>query len=526
MTMRRRENNMPGLLAGDVDILPSTTKPPQLLRAKVSLQLVVAILLISATVRSEDLYFLQSAYAAGAGGTVFVHEVEVFNPASSPANLNVCWLPRGEDNSTPVCVDVTVDPNRATRFGNILNDVFGAEPDVIGALRVTPSSGDLQFHSRVINVSDAGTFGQIIPALPVSNALSYGEHAYVVHLAENDDIRANVGCVNALPTPIRINIAMYGGDGTLLETRTMDLGPWSNNQINRIFRYYAPVNGYVDVSTPTEGGAFYCYGSVLDNLTSDPRYEPAVNPSEDESEYYIPITFNTAESSSDLSLFSPFGDVTAEIDLLRTGWDNTNHMSFSVLVPGGEEIRYHDVLAEVFGHSGTAALRVSVSNGPPVQVSVQTSNGSPTGPMHQHVPALAASAQIEHGESAALIHLKEGGGFRTDVGFVNTSAFSIELELELHGELGNALGSIPIQVLPFGHYQLDSVFAAVGHPLVPVGFAIVQTTTPNGSFLAYATVTDLRTRDAYHVTANTLFVSVFGDGFESGDTSAWSTTVP
>ena len=526
MTMRRRGNNMPGFLGGEVNIMPPDSKPPQPLRAKVSLQLVVAILLASATSHSEDLYFLHSAYAAGAQGAMFVHEVEVFNPASSRANLNVCWLPRGADNSTPLCVDVTVDPDRATRFENFLNSVFGIEPDVAGALRVTPSAGDLQFHSRVINVSDAGTFGQIVPALPASNAVSQGQNAYVMHLGENDDIRANIGCVNGRNTPVRINIDMYDATGAMLETRTMDLGPWSNNQINRIFRNYQPVNGYVDVWTPTSGGAFYCFGSVLDNLTSDPRYEPAVNPNENEFEYYIPITFNTAASSSDLSLFSPFGNVTAEVDLLRTGWDNTSHVSFSAFVPAGEESRFDNVLAALFNHSGTAALRVSVSNGPPVQVSVQTSNESPTGPMHQHVPALAESAQIEHGESAALIHLKEGGGFRTDVGFVNTSAFSIEVELELHGELGNALGSIPIQVLPFGHYQLDSVFAAVGHPLVPVGFAVVQTTTPNGSFLAYGTVTDLRTRDAYHVTANTLFVSVFSDGFESGDTSRWSVTVP
>jgi hypothetical protein len=40
------------------------------------------------------------------------------------------------------------------------------------------------------------------------------------------------------------------------------------------------------------------------------------------------------------------------------------------------------------------------------------------------------------------------------------------------------------------------------------------------------TVADLNTRGTYHVAGNRLPVSVFSDGFETGDTSAWSATVP
>jgi len=50
----------------------------------------------------------------------------------------------------------------------------------------------------------------------------------------------------------------------------MDLGPYSNDQINRIFEVHAPVDGYVDVWADQVDALFYCYGSMLDNLTSDP----------------------------------------------------------------------------------------------------------------------------------------------------------------------------------------------------------------------------------------------------------------
>ncbi|HSL16768.1 MAG TPA: hypothetical protein VLB51_02580, partial [Methylomirabilota bacterium] len=70
---------------------------------------------------------------------------------------------------------------------------------------------------------------------------------------------------------VRINLELFNADGESLEVRTMDLAPRSNNQITRLFRDHAPVTaGYVDVWTMTPHAMVTCYGSVLDNLTSDP----------------------------------------------------------------------------------------------------------------------------------------------------------------------------------------------------------------------------------------------------------------
>ena len=50
--------------------------------------------------------------------------------------------------------------------------------------------------------------------------------------------------------------------------------PWSNDQLNRIFDPYHPVTGCVDFWTDIGGTHIYCYGSVLDNVTSDPTTIP------------------------------------------------------------------------------------------------------------------------------------------------------------------------------------------------------------------------------------------------------------
>ena len=67
-----------------------------------------------------------------------------------------------------------------------------------------------------------------------------------------------------------VAIDLYDSDGAKLETRYMVLPPYSNWQFNGIFQDSAPVNGYVEVHTHTQDASFTCYGSVLDNLTSDP----------------------------------------------------------------------------------------------------------------------------------------------------------------------------------------------------------------------------------------------------------------
>jgi hypothetical protein len=136
------------------------------------------------------------------------------------------------------------------------------------------------------------------------------------------------------------------------------------------------------------------------------------------------------------------------------------------------------------------------------------------------------SDEIAEGGAALLIHLAETPDFQTDLGAVNTSASALDLLVNLHDAAGAVLGSLPLQLQPYGHDQIDGAFAAAGHPNVPDGFATVHTTTPGGRFIAYATVTDLRTLDAFHVPMSPVAWLIFSDGFETGTTGRWSSTSP
>ena len=219
-----------------------------------------------------------AAYAAGAQGSFFRTDLDLSNAEAVAVAYELWWLPRGEDNSEPNVSDsFSLGAGMSVRYANVLAEVFGLEPDALGALAIASSSPYLLAMSRTYNSPGdgaSGTYGQAMPAITPDGLIRHGERRRILFGTENDDMRTNIGCQNATAGTVYVDLELFDVGGTSLATERMILPPLGNDQINRIFEDYAPVNGYVEVWTPTVTGAFYCYGSVLDNLTSDPTTIP------------------------------------------------------------------------------------------------------------------------------------------------------------------------------------------------------------------------------------------------------------
>jgi hypothetical protein len=219
-----------------------------------------------------------AAVAAGAEGAFFTTDVDLSNAASQPVEYQLKWLPRGQDNSEPMTSETfSLGAGMSVRYANVLAEVFDLEPDSLGALALLSTSPNLLSMSRIYNTPSgepAGTYGQAMPAVATEDLIQSGERKRILFATENDDMRTNVGCQNGAGVRTVVLVELYDSEGNFLERQTMMLAPWSNDQLNRLFEDYRPVNGYVEVWTPTRDGSFYCYGSVLDNLTSDPTTVP------------------------------------------------------------------------------------------------------------------------------------------------------------------------------------------------------------------------------------------------------------
>ena len=220
------------------------------------------------------LTFPAAAVASGAEGAFYQTDVDLNNASDQAVEYEFMWLPRGETNSAPSTSEpFGLGAGMSVRYANVLSEVFGLEPNSLGALSILSSSPDLLAMSRTYNSpegEEAGTFGQAISAVAPGDFIQTGERRRILFASEHDDLRFNVGCQNGGDGSMVVNLELFDAEGTSLEQTMMILRAWGNDQLNRVFQDYQPVNGYVDVWTTQANKSFYCYGSVLDNVTSDP----------------------------------------------------------------------------------------------------------------------------------------------------------------------------------------------------------------------------------------------------------------
>ena len=199
------------------------------------------------------------------------------------------------------------------------------------------------------------------------------------------------------------------------------------------------------------------------------------------------------------------GSATASftVQLLRRDADNSSPASQSYTLAAGRSRRFADVLVSEFGFEGAAALRVSVTSGTLIMTS-RTYNLLGANPWNLPMgasfglfePGIAESDSLSYGQEGRLIQLTQQpssslDGFRTNVGFVNTTAIPIDVRAEFYRSDGTYLGKKDggdTNLPPYGFRQINEVLGTWG--TVADGYAIVRTTTPGGGLIAFATVID------------------------------------
>jgi hypothetical protein len=219
-----------------------------------------------------------AAYAAGAEGSFYETSLDLNNTGLVDADYRFLWLPRGASNTDPVSSELlTLGAGQTARYSNVLAEVFDLSPGAFGALAIESTRDGLIATARIANTPqepDAGSFGQPLDAIRTADCTGQGVRRQLLFATEHDEMRFNVGCFNASDEPARVRFELYRSDGVTLGTESLDLEPWGNDQLNRILGPHQPVTGYVEYWSDLPTGSVYCYGSVLDNVTSDPTTVP------------------------------------------------------------------------------------------------------------------------------------------------------------------------------------------------------------------------------------------------------------
>ena len=202
---------------------------------------------------------------------------------------------------------------------------------------------------------------------------------------------------------------------------------------------------------------------------------------------------------------------TFTIELLESGNDNSAPMTLEHTVGAGESLRFGNLIESEFGFTGTAALRVTATEGGILATS-RTFNDDPDGTYGQTVPAVPADDGFGFGREATLILLSRSPdpstGFRTNIGFVNLVDTQTRVVIDLFSADGTALGSLTRSLKPYEHRQVNDIFHAAGADDVPDGYAIVRTTSEDRLFITYASVVDNGSGDAVFILGEAAITSV------------------
>lgn len=214
------------------------------------------------------------AHLSGAAESVWRSDVRIYHPGQGTVPLVLTYYPGNVANPTPVQRTLTIGPRQVVAFDDMLLATFNID-NGSGGLRVE-SDAPLMVTSRTYNRVANATFGQDIPGVAFSNALSASDTALFSGLSDSG-YRSNAGFFNLGATPIDLTLSLLSGDGATLASKPFRLESHAMTQTN-VFSYLG-VAGTPSASLAVTGsgsGSYVAYASVIDNTSGDAVFIPAV----------------------------------------------------------------------------------------------------------------------------------------------------------------------------------------------------------------------------------------------------------
>jgi len=449
-----------------------------------------------------------SAHVSGLSGTSWVSDLVLWNGNATTARANLYFLHSGHNNSGAKGRVATIPAGASLKLADVVHTVFG-QSHASGAILVG-SDQELTVTSRTYNDASTGTYGQFIAGAPVEQGTGANTPGRLIQLTRNEDYRTNIGFANGTASALDIDVTMFGADGAPLRTRAFTLAPYGFHQETDIIGADV-ADGYALVSSSTSGAVFFTYASVIDNRTGDPVFvTPGAGTASSGESLFIPGSAHVRGAGgtqwrTDLEVHNP-GASTASytVELFQRDKENGAPQSKSFTLPPGNSVRFQDALDDIFAFTGAAALRIRPTAGT-ITVTSRTYNLASSGTYGQFIPAVPGARSIAAGEAVPIVQLAESSstssGYRTNIGLVNTSSGTISVDIDLHDGNGARLGTKHVTLRSYEYRQLDRIFRSFSSSTLESCFAVVTTSSPGASFLAYGSVVDNRSGDPVYVPA-------------------------
>jgi subtilisin-like proprotein convertase family protein len=446
---------------------------------------------VAATIRPASFaprkHIAAVAHAPGELGTTWQTDVRLFNGGSATANVTAIYTRSGDEGWNHfAAVKLSIAPQQIIS----LDDVVAAtlRTSGVGQLEFLGVTSSLVITSRTYTRANGGTYGQFIPAVSTTDAVTV---AYVPQIQATADFRTNLGFAEVSGNSGTVRM-------TLFDAATGDAVSQTDYPVVPFAQMQFPANGAplmtAELRVISGDLRIVAYASVIDNHSGDPIYVAATAPQP--GRFVAPVISQAGVNTfwrSDVFISAVTGS-SGSFDLTYvdavTGEQIVKHGS----VAAHQAIRLDDIVGNYFGRAGgLGTLRADLS-GNAIATS-RTFTSSPLGTYGQFIPLSAGEAAV----TRELLHIERSSAFRTNLGAINTGDADEVIRFTLYDSSGRALGTIdrgiaPLRMIQFPLDQLSS-------PTLTGGRVDVQVLAGGGSAVAWASVIDNITGDPIFVPA-------------------------
>jgi len=472
------------------------------------------------------------AHTAGANGSMFESDIRLANTSAQTMKYQVFFTPSGVDGTQKgSATTIQVDAGATMALDDILATFFGAGSDgkgVTGMMEIRPittssttasltSSGrgrTTVASSRTYNVTENGTFGQFIPAIPYSQFIAKSASATravlsLQQISQSANYRMNFGLVEASGEPVSVLLSVFDDKNKKVAEIPKSLQASEHRQFNSLLAENGLTleNGRVEVEVTSPTGRVTAYASVVDNRTNDPLLVSPVllNAEAGSTRFVLPsigdFDIGFAHWKSDIRLFNA-GSSPAALTLSYYPQGNPAQPSTitATLQPG--EVRAFDNFIETnFNKKATAGSLVVTSAAPAnIVATAKTYTASATGTFGQFIPGVTPDQSIAAGSPALqILQLEQSGRFRTNIGVAETSGKPAVAEIAVVVPGAKTVPRIQIPLAANEFRQISLLDFNLG--TVYNGRATVKVMSGTGTVTAYGSVIDQLTQDPTYVPA-------------------------
>jgi hypothetical protein len=206
-------------------------------------------------------------------------DMRVFNSGTAPQLATLTFYPLG-NNGTPQTTTLSINPGEVKTIDNTLQTLFGsAAANLGGAIHVsTLNDSSLVVTGRTFNKTDAGTYGQFIPAITPADAVGNGGRTLqILQVEDSPRYRTNLGIAEVTGKPVTVEVTVILPDSRVSPRIEIPLAANEYRQeallseigLGNVY------NARIAVRVIGGEGKIAAYGSVIDRQTQDPTYVPA-----------------------------------------------------------------------------------------------------------------------------------------------------------------------------------------------------------------------------------------------------------